>query len=521
MGAATQTRKRRAPAKKDAGPALSVVPDARQPSLPFVPPAPVTAALYLPDRWLDLDLCVGGAALPSSLPLALAKGARVLRTVSVVGTPSPPSPPGDARADALVQKAGGPVMELGMQTAALREYFIGATDVGVAGVLRLTLKDSAWSAGLSKNLLPYVLSSPAVKAGEMPPPGVSALPKSLEAAVPARLRYWEAPSPEAAKAARDALVDAGLFEDRLLKLVDGQIRLCVEQLYLYEPDADASPAAKYDAKEGDNSLAEIVAGLLPDGKKPVSPFSLEGATSKRDDGAWAAALATEARDASNVLVLSPPFSPVKPVIDALAKAAPAAAWIVEFDVAHDPDAAKEMARVGPVYKVAGLPGRLFVSSFLPSGPVTWVEPPPPPEAAEVVAGTVVKRLAHIEKAGAEERYVLGIVLEPETVDAQNDIYSADEIVKSAHVWMEKFRTVGLMHKGAINDKVKVLESYLAPVDFEVDAVVVKKGTWLMAVRVLDDALWDAVKKGDLTGFSIGGSAVRKPDPGGGVPQTTN
>jgi DNA adenine methylase len=163
-----------------------------------------------------------------------------------------------------------------------------------------------------------------------------------------------------------------------------------------------------------------------------------------------------------------------------------------------------------VFKVAGLPERLFVASFLPDYPIVWVDPPPPPPA-DPVGATVVKRFAHIEKAGAEERYVLGIVLEPEVVDAQNDIYSAAEIASSAHVWMEKFRTIGLMHKGAVNDKVKVLESYLAPIDFEVDGVPVKKGTWLMAVRVLDDDLWAAVKEGGLTGFSIGGSAVRKPD----------
>ncbi len=467
--------------------------DARQLSLPFVPPAPVTAALPLADRWVDVDLRLGEAALPSALPLALAKGARVLRDVAVA-------------------KSGAPTMELGMQTSALREYFVGASDVGVTGVLVLRCKDGGWSAALSKSLLPYVLTAPAVKAGEMPPPGVSALPKSLEAVVPRRFRYWEESSPESAKIARDALVESAMFDDRLLKLVDGQIRLCVEQLYLYEPD-EARAAAKADAHEGDNSLADIVASLLPKDKAPVSPFAANG-------GAWQDALEKAAREDGNVLVLSPPLATIKPLVDALIKAAPTAAWLVEFDTDHDPNAATEMARLGPVFKVARLPDHVFVASYLPPAPVTWVDAASPVDvpasasldaAGELVAGTVVKRLAHIEKAGAEERYVLGVVLEPEVVDAQNDVYSADEIAKSAHVFMEKFRTVGLMHKGAINDKVKILESYLAPVDFEVDAVPVKKGTWLMAVRVLDDDLWAAVKEGGLTGFSIGGSAVRKPD----------
>lgn len=469
--------------------------DPRQLGLPYVPPAPITAALHLVDRVVDLDLRVGGGALPVDLPLALTKGARVLRDVEVV------------------RKGAAPSMEIGMQTPDLREYFVGASDVGVAGVLLLRRKEDGWAAALSKTLLPYVLTGPAVKAGEMPPPGQSALPKSLERVVPKKFRYWEAPTPESAKAARDALVEAGMFDERLLKLVDGQIRLCVEQLYLYEPEEE--PAAK--TLGGAAPLAEAVAALLPSDKTPVSPFD---AAAEASPGGWEAALAKVARDPANVLVLSPPLPTVKPVVDALIKAAPAAAWLVEYDAAHDPAAGAELARLGPVFKVAGLDSHVFASSFLPSARVTWVESPPltpspaaTPRAAEAapLSDTVVKRFAHVRKDGAEERYVLGIVLEPEVVDAQSDIYSAAEIAQSAHTFMEKFRTVGLMHKGSINDKVKILESYLAPVDFEVDGVPVKKGTWLMAVRVLDDDLWAAVKEGGLTGFSIGGSAVRKPE----------
>lgn len=115
----------------------------------------------------------------------------------------------------------------------------------------------------------------------------------------------------------------------------------------------------------------------------------------------------------------------------------------------------------------------------------------------------------LAKSG-EERYVLGIVLEPDIVDAQQDTYSAEEIRQAADKFMTDFRNMGLMHKGFVNEKVKILESYIAPTDLQLDGVAVKKGTWMMAVRVLDDGLWEACKKGKLTGFSIGGSAIRKP-----------
>ena len=111
----------------------------------------------------------------------------------------------------------------------------------------------------------------------------------------------------------------------------------------------------------------------------------------------------------------------------------------------------------------------------------------------------------------DERYVLGVVLEPETVDAQNDIYSVEEVRQAAHNFMAQFQNMGLMHRSLVNDGVQLVESYLAPVDFELDGVQIKRGTWLMGVKIVDDALWQAVKSGKLTGFSIGGSAVRMPD----------
>lgn len=110
--------------------------------------------------------------------------------------------------------------------------------------------------------------------------------------------------------------------------------------------------------------------------------------------------------------------------------------------------------------------------------------------------------------GEEERFVLGVVLEPEVEDTQKDIYSADEIRKSAHNYMLKHQHIGLQHNGVIDDRIKILESYLAPVDFILGEQKITKGTWLLGARVLDDQLWESVKKGELTGWSIGGDAIR-------------
>jgi len=117
------------------------------------------------------------------------------------------------------------------------------------------------------------------------------------------------------------------------------------------------------------------------------------------------------------------------------------------------------------------------------------------------------RLLPIDKA-EDKRVVFGIVLEPETVDSQGDVISEDEISNAAHVWLAELQDRGIMHQSIENDKLDIYESYLAPVDFDVNGQEVKKGSWLLMYHVKDGALWEEIKRGEFTGFSIGGFARR-------------
>lgn len=114
----------------------------------------------------------------------------------------------------------------------------------------------------------------------------------------------------------------------------------------------------------------------------------------------------------------------------------------------------------------------------------------------------------------EERYVLGIVLEPTKemgeADSQGDLYSADEVRQAAYRFMEKSQTMGIQHKEAAGDRIKVLESWIAREDATIEGEPVVAGSWLLGVRIVDDDLWAAVKAGEFTGFSIGGAANRTP-----------
>jgi len=127
---------------------------------------------------------------------------------------------------------------------------------------------------------------------------------------------------------------------------------------------------------------------------------------------------------------------------------------------------------------------------------------------EIKKGIVFEKFISVypvDKADKDEHIVCGVVYEPDVVDAQGDKANEAEIRKAAHQFMEKVQTFRVNHEGK-KVRVKVLESYLAPMDFTVVNKSIKKGSWVLTVRVLDKKIWETVKSGDLTGFSMAGYA---------------
>lgn len=137
---------------------------------------------------------------------------------------------------------------------------------------------------------------------------------------------------------------------------------------------------------------------------------------------------------------------------------------------------------------------------------------PTPLQEVVGKGRVVKALPY--RKDGDERYALGIVLEPQPFDGrgdlQGDTYSEETVRAAAHEFMVRYQNMGLDHEELANGKVLLLESYVAPADFEVGGEKVKRGTWLMACRYVDDDVWASVKSGERQGFSIGGDAIKRP-----------
>lgn len=113
---------------------------------------------------------------------------------------------------------------------------------------------------------------------------------------------------------------------------------------------------------------------------------------------------------------------------------------------------------------------------------------------------------NIVKTNEDKRIVYGIVLEPDSVDLQNDVVSKSEIETAAHEFLKSYRVVGDNHNQLA--KADVVESYIAPSDGVINGKPYKAGSWMMAVKVDDEEMWLRLKNGEYTGFSIGGSAER-------------
>lgn len=111
---------------------------------------------------------------------------------------------------------------------------------------------------------------------------------------------------------------------------------------------------------------------------------------------------------------------------------------------------------------------------------------------------------------AAKRLVYGVVYEPDTVDSHDDYTSAEEIEKAAHTYLREYRLVGEQHVTLAD--AEVVESFIAPVNYTAeDGTLVKKGSWVMGVKVHSEELWAEIEKGAYTGFSIGGQAERVND----------
>lgn len=123
------------------------------------------------------------------------------------------------------------------------------------------------------------------------------------------------------------------------------------------------------------------------------------------------------------------------------------------------------------------------------------------------AKSVEKFVRFVQKR-EDEQIVMGVVYEPNETDTQGDYTTAEEIMKAAYSFMENGQQFQLNHAGK-NVEAVVLESYLAPVAFDMGEEQIKKGTWILTSRVKDTEIWKSIRSGEITGYSMRGTARRE------------
>lgn len=100
----------------------------------------------------------------------------------------------------------------------------------------------------------------------------------------------------------------------------------------------------------------------------------------------------------------------------------------------------------------------------------------------------------ISKRDESERIVRAVILKP------GFKHSSKEIASTCYKWMEG------KDKGGVNGAVKILESMIVPTDMKINGRELKKSTWIMVLKILDDSLWRDFQSG---AFKIAGENVQR------------
>ncbi len=107
----------------------------------------------------------------------------------------------------------------------------------------------------------------------------------------------------------------------------------------------------------------------------------------------------------------------------------------------------------------------------------------------------------------EQQIAYSAVLVPGEKDKDGEAVSKSQIERACHEFLENYQNIDLEH--SLNNVATPVENYLLPQEMSVKGIdgtemVLPKGTWILGSKVQDDATWEAVKNGELTGHSVMG-----------------
>jgi hypothetical protein len=114
----------------------------------------------------------------------------------------------------------------------------------------------------------------------------------------------------------------------------------------------------------------------------------------------------------------------------------------------------------------------------------------------------VTERAKIVIKSEEKRLVYGEVYAPMRVDTDTEAMTAEDIEKMAHAFLARGKTdcIDVQHSMEESGCV-VVESFIARKE-DPDGFI--QGAWVLGVKVIPEELWQAIKSGELNGFSFAG-----------------
>lgn len=124
------------------------------------------------------------------------------------------------------------------------------------------------------------------------------------------------------------------------------------------------------------------------------------------------------------------------------------------------------------------------------------------------------KVVQLKQDADEERKAWAPVLIPNETDKQGDVIPPGEIETAAHDFLAKFRNIDTDHD-LLEGKGTPIESWTLKEDqtFSIpdggETREYPEGTWMLGVQ-FNDAAWERVKAGELSGFSIYGEAENIP-----------
>jgi hypothetical protein len=370
------------------------------------------------------------------------------------------------------------VVEYGAQFEGFHEYFPQGDAFNYPVIMKRD--GDAFKASHPDDPTPFVLTEEAVAKGWLPPEGVSALPGAVEKQIPEERRFWTEDDAEVAKAARDVLV-AEIAKGKLEVDFSAPFKKTVRKATM-----NHSRFALHKAQTG---IVTKTLLRLDIGHDDLVSLEMDGDPTRASSAVFKSEPHRQALDFEGVASRGHYLNPTKGEIAKIEKLDGGSARVVKLEE-------NEMR----VELDGGSLKGVFVLKDV--GEAEWLWEP------ATVETDVEKIFVPILKA--EKRQVTGVVLEPETVDAQKDTIGAEVIEKAAHKFMANFnRTtkLGLMHTIFGEIGVELVESFITPAAMKIGGRKVKKGSWIMKVKVTNDQLWKKIKAGKITGFSIGGIAT--------------